>query len=91
MVVTAAHLASQAALRHHVGALAPEHLLGGEADGAAGEGAHFTVAAVHLPQSVLLAHLAVHHADVEGDGDALTAAGGVTPTVICGEKTGVKK
>lgn len=49
VVVAATHLASQAALSDHVGTLAPEHLLGGEADGGAGEGAQLTVAAVHLP------------------------------------------
>lgn len=86
VVVLAIHLAAEAPLGHHVSALSSEHLFCVEANGGARKGTELAITAVYPLQAILLPHLAVHNADVKGDGNALPWAGRVTTTFLSCEK-----
>lgn len=83
VVARAGHLVPQTPLSNHVGLLPAVHLLRREADGRAGEGAQLAIAPVDALQAVLLAHLAVHHADVEGHGNAGACVEAGARTGVC--------
>lgn len=84
VVARAGHLVPQTTLGNHVGLLPTVHLVRREADGRAGEGAQLAVAAVDALEAVLLAHLAVHHANVEGHGDAGARVEAGARAAVCG-------